>query len=150
MSISSKMMVGRLRRSAMSALRASIRRDISPPEAISATGSGSISLFAEKRKVMWSSPKRVGELCASWRMRKRTWGIPNSCKVVMRACSMARAASERVSLRAVPRRRTSASRAWSAVESAVRCSSEELICSRRLERSSRSSISSSQVVRLCL
>ena len=51
-SISSKIIVGKLEAVAISDFRQSITRDISPPEAICATALGETFLLAEKRKEM--------------------------------------------------------------------------------------------------
>ena len=59
-SISSKTIEGRLRRPATKALRASIKRAISPPEAVSARSRGGMPGLAEKRKATVSVPVASG------------------------------------------------------------------------------------------
>ena len=76
-SISSKMTVGSSVESVMMDLRASIMRDISPPEATLLRSAGSTPLLALKRMLIRSMPEGCISVSCSRRISMRLSGIPN-------------------------------------------------------------------------
>ena len=108
-SISSKMMVGKVLAAAMSDLMESMRRLISPPEATSPAGLSGWFLLAENMKLMSSRPEGEKLLSGAISTLNRTFGIPRYATLLTRAFSKLTAAFLRESVR------MSASRLVSAV-----------------------------------
>ena len=130
-SISSKMIVGRFRFCAIKALRVSITRAISPPEAVCATSCSGICLLAVKRKRTASQPELSGRVRAVNSKCICTDGIPSSCKPLVRFSAISPAACWRAAVSCAPKSSTTAKvRFTSASAAAIRASALSIAESR--------------------
>ena len=97
-STSSKIIVGKAVNPAIIALMQSINREISPPEAVWATGCNSALLLAENINRISSIPSLSGSLRGRMSTRKRVFGIPNGIIILTNCEAIAVEATLRCSL----------------------------------------------------
>ena len=149
-SISSKTTVGRLRRPATRVLRASMRRAISPPEAVSARSRGGMPGLAEKRKATVSVPPASGAVRGRKSKQICVSGMPSWTRSARRVSAISRAASRRLAVSSAPAARVSARVRSRARWASARCSSAWSMASRRARNSSATRWSSATLSTLCL